>query len=111
MKDLLGISEKHISGTKYFFVNLFLGIILSAVIGILYSLISNSSIVSILGVIAAIFIIYVSIKTSVKRLHQFGWSAWLLLLFIIPIVNCILWLILVFKDSTQRQNQQQEPMM
>lgn len=46
----------------------------------------------------------VSIILMIKRLHDMDWSGWLVLLMLLPIVNFVLALLLIFKPGTQGAN-------
>ncbi len=45
-----------------------------------------------------------SLFLAVKRIHDLDWSAWLLLLFLIPLVNLVMALLLLFKPGSEGVN-------
>lgn len=70
---------------------------------------NNETAGGILGILM-IFVIYVPMLFygfvyAVRRLNDCGWSGWLSLLFIIPIANIVLGLILLFKRGDEGVNQ------
>ena len=50
------------------------------------------------------FFMFKIIGVSIQRLHDIGMSAWYMLLLIIPLVNIIMWLVLVFKSGNDGAN-------
>ncbi|HBX56929.1 DUF805 domain-containing protein [Pseudomonas sp. UBA2684] len=48
-----------------------------------------------LGIAVMIGMLVVSVQIGVQRLHDIGWSGWLLLLNIVPIVNSVFWLLML----------------
>jgi uncharacterized membrane protein YhaH (DUF805 family) len=61
-----------------------------------------------IGLLSGLFnlaILVPSIAVNTRRLHDTGKSGWLQLLFIIPLVGLILWIVWMVKDSDQNGNQ------
>ena len=49
-------------------------------------------------------VLFISMMFTAKRLHDVDWNGWLSLLMLIPIVNLILGLVLVFMPGTDSEN-------
>jgi uncharacterized membrane protein YhaH (DUF805 family) len=61
-----------------------------------------------IGLLSGLFnlaILVPSIAVNTRRLHDTDKSGWLQLLFIIPLVGLILWIVWMVKDSDQNGNQ------
>lgn len=58
---------------------------------------------------AAIGLIIFNILVSVKRLHDIGWSGWLLLLHLVPVVNVIFPLLIILIPGTAGANRYGPP--
>lgn len=61
-----------------------------------------------IGLLSGLFqlaVLVPSIAVNTRRLHDTGKSGWLQLLFIIPLVGLILWIIWMVKDSDPSGNQ------
>lgn len=58
----------------------------------------------ILGIAVLIGMLVVSVQIGVQRLHDIGWSGWLLLLNIVPIVNSVFWLLMLVVPGSQGAN-------
>ena len=57
-----------------------------------------------LGILLLVYMVlvtYIGIVTAIKRLRDIGWSPWLVLLFLVPIVNLILGLLLLVMPSKE----------
>lgn len=59
---------------------------------------------AILGIAVLIGMLVVSVQIGVQRLHDIGWSGWLLLLNIVPIVNSVFWLLMLVIPGSQGAN-------
>ncbi len=59
---------------------------------------------TLLILIAYIACIFFLLSLTIRRLHDLNWSGWLSLLFLIPLVNLVLALILLFKRGTEWNN-------
>ncbi|MDO9624203.1 MAG: DUF805 domain-containing protein [Pseudomonas sp.] len=57
-----------------------------------------------LGLAVMIGMLVVSVQIGVQRLHDIGWSGWLLLLNIVPIVNSVFWLLMLVVPGSQGAN-------
>jgi uncharacterized membrane protein YhaH (DUF805 family) len=85
-------------------------VFLAAGIGMLaaYTLGNNSSLLSIVGgiiaVVAFIALMVLSIQLGVRRLHDIGWSGWLLLISMIPAVGSIFSIILLLVPGSKTVN-------
>ncbi|AWB67178.1 DUF805 domain-containing protein [Saccharobesus litoralis] len=73
-------------------------------IGILAGLQINETFLGFASVIAFICIFYILIAAGVKRLHDFDWSGWCILLTFIPLVNLVLTLFMLFRPGSKGQN-------
>ncbi|MGE8362314.1 DUF805 domain-containing protein [Pseudomonas sp.] len=60
-----------------------------------------------LGVVIGMVVVMVMI--SAQRLHDIGWSAWLLLLYLIPVVANLFWLLTVVMPGTSGANRYGPP--
>ncbi|MDM8351065.1 DUF805 domain-containing protein [Pseudomonas sp. sp1636] len=58
----------------------------------------------ILSVAVLIGMLVVSVQIGAQRLHDIGWSGWLLLLNIVPIVNSLFWLLMLAAPGSQGAN-------
>ena len=54
--------------------------------------------------VVSIPFIWVGLALGAQRLHDMGYSGWLQILFFIPLVNLIFWLVLLFAPSQKMDN-------
>lgn len=87
--------EGRIARLNYFLA----GLVISIIVGVLTNVAGNV----IGGVVAVIGMVF-SISLSIRRFHDMGWSGWHALWFIVPIVNIIFAIILLFKTGTAGSN-------
>lgn len=59
--------------------------------------------------VAGVFAMIIGIQISVKRLHDIGWSGWLLLISLIPVVGSIFQLLLFIIPGSQGNNRYGAP--
>ncbi|UCJ18305.1 DUF805 domain-containing protein [Pseudomonas sp. MM211] len=59
---------------------------------------------SILIIGAAIGMLVISVQIGVQRLHDMGWTGWLWLLNLVPIVNSVFWIIMLVVPGTVGSN-------
>ncbi len=57
-----------------------------------------------LGIAVVIGMLVVSVQIGAQRLHDIGWSGWLLLLNIVPIINSVFWLLMLVIPGTLGAN-------
>ncbi|MBS7664189.1 DUF805 domain-containing protein [Pseudomonas lalucatii] len=60
-----------------------------------------------LGVVLGMLV--VSVQIGAQRLHDIGWSAWLLLLNLVPVVNSIFWLLMLVVPGSTGANRYGPP--
>lgn len=102
--NLWGISGR-IGRVRYLAWSLVLGLISLPVIGICeLSMKASLFLGGALMLVAYVAMIVVGVMFGAKRLHDVGWSAWWLLLFIVPIANFVLSLLMLFMPGTQGSN-------
>src|SRR5690606_11263876 len=61
------------------------------------------------AVLAAIPLLVFNIQVTVKRLHDVGWSGWLVLLCLVPIANLVVYVVALFVPGTPGRNQYGAP--
>lgn len=59
---------------------------------------------SILVIGASICMVVISVQVGVQRLHDMGWTGWLWLLNLVPIVNSVFWIIMLVVPGTAGSN-------
>ncbi|MDR2789751.1 MAG: DUF805 domain-containing protein [Campylobacteraceae bacterium] len=79
------------------------------IISIILAIIDNIVFVNIIGIplLGAIFILAIllpSIAISVRRLHDIGQSGWFALLWLVPIVDLVLLIVLLAADGERGEN-------
>ncbi|MDR2080464.1 MAG: DUF805 domain-containing protein [Campylobacteraceae bacterium] len=84
--------------------------LVSFIISFILAIIDRFTLVSIIGVpvlgfIFSLAVLLPTIAISVRRLHDFGKSGWWALLWLVPILNLILLIILLAADSERGDNQ------
>jgi uncharacterized membrane protein YhaH (DUF805 family) len=95
----LGRARYFLRSFGYYFVFLLLTGVLTAI-----GSLASPEFAPMLSIPLAIAYVVVALSQGVKRLHDLNWSGWWLLLFIIPIVNFVLALLLLFKAGTDGPN-------
>lgn len=83
--------------------NIAVSVVLTAV-DIQLGLFSMQGEVGLLGGLYGLFIIIPGIALGVRRLHDMNASGWWYLLTLIPLVNLVLFLVLLFRPGTQGAN-------
>ncbi|KAF0867174.1 DUF805 domain-containing protein [Pseudomonas sp. LD120] len=111
--------DGRIGRLRYLAWTLVLTVVMLAVVaigtffGILTAAVLNSSLLTIMGIIAGVVVfigfIVVSIQISVQRLHDLGWSGWLWLLNFVPLVGSIFPLVLMVSPGTNVANRYGAP--
>ena len=66
---------------------------------------SDNTIVLLVFLILLTALLVSAMSLTVRRLHDFNMSGWLCLVGLIPYLNIVYWLFLVFKDGTIGSNQ------
>lgn len=63
----------------------------------------------VLTIVTVIAMLVVSVQIGAQRLHDIGWSAWLLLLNLIPLVNSVFWLLMLLIPGNEGANRYGPP--
>ncbi len=95
----LGRARFFLRAFGYYFLFLFASGLLSGLGAAL-----SPTLAPILIIPLAIAYAVIAFSQSVKRLHDMNWSGWWLLLFVIPFVNLVMALVLLFKPGTDGPN-------
>ncbi|WP_010486156.1 DUF805 domain-containing protein [Pseudomonas sp. S9] len=69
----------------------------------------SATVGAILMIIVSIALVIVGVMINVQRLHDIGWSGWLLFITILPIVGSIFSLLMLFMPGTQGPNRYGPP--
>lgn len=59
---------------------------------------------SVVGLLISLPFIWPSVAIGAQRLHDMGYSGWFQLLFVVPLLNLVLWLVMVFAPSQATDN-------
>lgn len=89
----------------YFFLfNALIGIVLAIVDGVTGTLVPGAGI-GLLGGLYSLAVFIPGFAVTVRRLHDTGKSGWWLLIFLVPLVGVIVFLVFMVKDSQPGENQ------
>ena len=89
----------------YFFLfNALIGIVLAIVYGVTGTLVPGAGI-GLLGGLYSLAVFIPGFAVTVRRLHDTGKSGWWLLIFLVPLVGVIVFLVFMVKDSQPGENQ------
>lgn len=107
--NIWGVSGR-IGRVRYLAWSLVLALVSIPVIGICQlSLMASVFLGGALLIVAYVAMTVISVMFGAKRLHDLGWSAWWMLLFIVPIANIVLGLLMLFMPGTQGANNHGAP--
>lgn len=95
----LGRARYFLRSIGYYFAFLLLSGLLTGLASI-----ASPTLAPLLSVPLVIVYVIIALSQSVKRLHDLNWSGWWLLLFIIPVVNLVMGLVLLFKPGSEGPN-------
>ena len=85
-------TDGRIGRLRYLAWSLVLMFVTSGVMGVVAIAASISEVLGgLLGIAAMIGMLVVSVQIGTQRLHDIGWSGWLLLLNIVPLINSVFW--------------------
>jgi len=98
-------TEGRIGRLRYLAWSLVLMLAASGIMGIVGIAAGISHILGgLLGVAVGIGMIIVSVQIGAQRLHDVGWSGWLLLLNLVPVVNSVFWILMLVIPGTPAAN-------
>lgn len=98
-------TEGRIGRLRYLAWSLVLMVATTGIMGVVGIAVSISEILGgLLAIAVVIGMVVVSVQIGVQRLHDMGWSGWLLLLNLIPIVNSIFWILMLVIPGTPAAN-------
>ena len=84
--------------------NALIGIVLAIVDGVTGTLVPGAGI-GLLGGLYSLAVFIPGFAVTVRRLHDTGKSGWWLLIFLVPLVGVIVFLVFMVKDSQPGENQ------
>ncbi|WP_342654357.1 DUF805 domain-containing protein [Pseudomonas sp. F3-2] len=88
--------QGRIGRLRYLAWSMVLVLVAMVISGVCFAILSVSLIAGgLLGTIALVAVIVVCIQIGAQRLHDAGWSAWLLLLYLVPIIGTFFPLLLI----------------
>ena len=102
---------------RYFGYAIGIGFLTGVVMGVLSGIIgaisgdanTTAGVIAVVSMVAYIAVLAVTIIFMIKRLHDLNWSGWLSLLTVIPLVNVIFGLILLFAPGNAGPNKYGPP--
>jgi uncharacterized membrane protein YhaH (DUF805 family) len=98
-------TDGRIGRLRYLAWSLVLMFVTSGVMGVVAIAASISEVLGgLLGIAAMIGMLVVSVQIGTQRLHDIGWSGWLLLLNIVPLINSVFWLLMLVIPGTLGAN-------
>ncbi|MBU1332438.1 MAG: DUF805 domain-containing protein [Gammaproteobacteria bacterium] len=81
-----------------------------AVMGVVGIAAALSEIVGgLLTIVSVVAMLVISVQIGAQRLHDIGWSAWLLLLNLVPLVNSVFWLLMLLIPGNDGANRYGPP--
>ena len=89
---------------KEFWMFCLFNLLIAFAISFVATLISSPSVGNLLGMFYSLVILLPGLAVSARRLHDTGKSAWWLLVFLIPFVGLIIFVVLMVADSTPGVN-------
>ncbi|QLC72592.1 DUF805 domain-containing protein [Pseudomonas sp. LPB0260] len=102
--------EGRIGRLRYLAWSLVLSLCVAGIMGVV-AIAANIS--ETLGLVLAVSVVLgtlvVSVQIGAQRLHDIGWSAWLLLLNLLPLVNSLFWLVLLIVPGSAGANRYGPP--
>ncbi|NQD93327.1 DUF805 domain-containing protein [Pseudomonas sp. CrR25] len=97
--------EGRIGRLRYLAWSLVLMVAVSGIMGVVAIAASISEALGgLLAIAVVIGMLVVSVQIGVQRLHDMGWSGWLLLLNVVPIVNSVFWLLMLVIPGSDGAN-------
>lgn len=102
--NIFGVQGR-IGRLRYLAWSMAMLLIAMPVLGLLMAIMTLSNMLGgLLVAVAAIALVVISIFIGVQRLHDIGWSGWLLLLNLIPGIGTVLALIMLFAPGSEGAN-------
>lgn len=100
LKNYVGFQGR--ARRKEYWMYILFNVIISIVISILESFLHLSSL---LTGLYSLFVLLPLIALGIRRLHDTGRSGWWLLINLIPLIGYIIFLVFLFQDSQENDNQ------
>ncbi|MEX2461670.1 MAG: DUF805 domain-containing protein [Paenibacillaceae bacterium] len=100
LKNYVGFQGR--ARRKEYWMYILINVIISIVLSILESFLHLSPL---LTGLYSLFVLLPSIALGIRRLHDIGRSGWWLLINLIPLIGYIIFLVFLFQDSQENDNQ------
>ena len=97
----LGRARYFLASIGYYFVFILVMLATGMLIGALNL---SEQIMPVIMIPAFVVYFIFGLFLMIKRIHDIGWTAWLLLLLIIPLANLVMALLLLFKPGSEGEN-------